>query len=408
MNRVPEFSPAAAPLAALYLLGYLFIALPLLDMLTGYLVLGGHITEGSVGSPSQLGRLLAILALIFWIRKMHQWLTLTLVVAYGVAVEAVSAIYHSNTSGFLYGMVVVYKLAYPIILLFFLQQFMLDRGRVQLLNKFFATSLIIISVSLFLAAIFGFGYKTYGSGSGVKGYFSSGNTLGLYLGFGSLYLATSKRYGLTEIGNLSLWFLTLSVLLVGTKTAFIFAATTTAVLIANVRRKSIMIPALCLGMIGVLSVTWQSLIKAFDVVLWRLDRSESFISFLGSGRIDYVFQAFSSFLKQDVGIFRLAFGAGGYVSFRPYDTTMPFDALETDLFDLFFMYGSVALLAYIAVLSVAAFRLKGRLQLMGAFILLAGHSIIAGHTLYSGLMSACLSMCVALSSYHYRMNAKND
>lgn len=406
MIKMQQQNTNSPPLYALCLLGYLFIALPLFDMSTGYLVLGGHLEAASIGSPSQAGRLIAMAALTFSLRRAQQWIALSIVLTYGVIVEATSAIQHSDPGIFMYGVVVIYKLAYPLAVLFFFQDFLVNKSRVQTLNRFFTASMLIIAANLYCAAFLGIGYTTYENGAGVKGFFASGNTIGLYLGFGSLYLAASKRYCLAEISNFTLWFLTFGTLLVGTKTAFIFAAITTIVLILNVRNRALMAPMLSLFGIGVLALAWQSILAAFDVVLWRLGRAESLVGFLGSGRINYVNNAFSSFMEQDVGFFRFFFGSGGHISFRDYGTKMSFDTLETDFFDLFFMYGSIACLAYIILLSVTARRLRSRAQLLLAFLLLAGHSILMGHTLFSGLMSVCLSMCGAISTYQHKLSAK--
>ncbi|EGR2107518.1 hypothetical protein DYF88_18965, partial [Vibrio cholerae] len=79
------------------LLWYLFIILPLFDMLNGYLVVNGAIDEGGVASPSQLARIVAVILLLItmYVDKINITIPI-LISSYILLVETFSGLFHHS------------------------------------------------------------------------------------------------------------------------------------------------------------------------------------------------------------------------------------------------------------------------------------------------------------------------
>ena len=91
---------------------WVFLCVPLFDMLNGFLIVRGHLPEVGLLSPSQLGRIIAscILFCIVYKNKLSwKWLYFFFL---GAAVESISGFRFGDEFSVVFGYMTVYRLAY--------------------------------------------------------------------------------------------------------------------------------------------------------------------------------------------------------------------------------------------------------------------------------------------------------
>tara|TARA_R110002050_G_scaffold79368_5_gene169687 strand:- start:5 stop:1228 length:1224 start_codon:yes stop_codon:yes gene_type:complete len=381
------------------LLFSVFILLPFFDAINGYLVIKGIISAAGVSSPSQLGRLMVsfLLAYLIISKKLAAWPIFLFV--YLFTVEVFSGLFHLNQYGFTYGVISAYKLGYLILLTMILIHYSKTTEGMLQLGKLVKYNLIIIATMLCFSTVTGIGNNTYAMGFGTKSFFASGNGLGLYLGVGVLFLIGLRECKLVSISHKMLFFLIFSIILIGTKTALLLCiANVIVVILLSKYRMSIIILSALLLTIYLPQIIEQFSIM-FVIILKRFDVAENIVMFLGSGRIQYVVDAFEVFLKNDPSTFRFLFGMGAFTSFQNSLTVTEFDTLETDLFDLFFMYGLLSVLFFLSTIGFVLFQLRKYKILFLGMLLLSLHSIMAGHVLFNGMSSVCFALFICVSNY---------
>lgn len=379
---------------------YVVIILTLFDMLNGYMVIGKVIPENGLASPSQIGRSLAILGLltfVFYKRLSAKWV---FVLIYLFFIEICAAFIHFNDIGFIFGLVNVSKLVYLSIVYLVIMDYIYKDylSAMSFLGKIIKWNLVIISFSLMFSTVTGLGNSTYGYGFGTKSFFASGNGLGVYLGVMTLVSIFFKKAKLYEEIDLKVLLLvSLSIALIGSKAALIFSVICilNVIWISNYRMLGVAaIALLCIfGSYYLMEVF--SLI--FDVVARRYDNSSSLVAFLGSGRHDYVINAFSELFSQSDAMFRFIFGGGAFLSFQSPSLLSGYDTLETDVFDVLFMYGFFGMLLLLLIYSYILFRLRKSRILFTAALLCILHSVLAGHVIFNGMSSFCVVILLILS-----------
>ncbi|UUO23047.1 hypothetical protein FGD67_07420 [Colwellia sp. M166] len=391
-----------------FLLFLVFIVLPIFDSINGYLVAKGLIAPAGLASPSQLGRLAVSSLLIYILATKKLSIPPVFFLIYLLTVEVFSGLYHQSQYGFTYGVISAYKIGYLIFLTVLLKHYSKSPQGMGQLVVFLKYNLIIIATMLYFSTITGIGNSTYGFGFGTKSFFASGNGLGLYLGVGSLFLIGARHYKLTGFSQKTLLYIVLSIALIGSKTALILCAFNLLCIIVLSKYRASFIIVLSALVFIFLPAIIDTLSVLFDVILNRLTNSDNLILYLGSGRIDYVVDAFGLFLQEDPNPFRLLFGMGAYTSFQDPLFVREFDTLETDLFDLLFMYGLFAVIAYLAVIGVVLFKLRNYKVLFLGMLLLSLHSIIAGHVLFNGMSSVCFALFICVASFLSNKRTLND
>ena len=381
--------------------------MPLVDAFNGYLLMTGGILQAGVFSPSQIARsIILMLLLVLHFQKNVSFGSL-LIIFWLLLVEVISAISHQNLYGLSYGAIVVSKIIFFILLIYTFRAYCSDLKSMNELVKWFKYSVFIVSFFICFSAITGLGENTYTQGFATKSYFASGNGLGVFLGAGILFLLGMKKEGFLRISNLFLLFLISSLLLVGTKTAFILASISMLVLVLLSRYRVLVGPLLIVCFAFFFDDILASLNVIFDVILMRLALADNFVSFLGSGRIDYVLNAFVVYFDNDPGIFRVLFGMGAFVSFRDPAGVILFDTLESDFFDLFFMYGVLSSIVMLGVIMLTLRRLKGNYILFSGFLLFSLHSLLFGHVLFNGMVSVCFALYIHASKFLFMQREVN-
>lgn len=378
-------------------LGVLFCVLPFLDMINGYLVLNNAFAEGGLFSISQVSRSVIVVLLVTFAIKRQLSLAWVWVILIGGLLECLYFLLHQSFDAYLFGMVLVYRLLFLSVLIIVLSKIYQESP--QLLFQFLKYNLAIISGSIVISALFDVGFSTYKWGSGTKGFFASGNGLGLYLGILTLVLMSLSYYTLHShfrIGALYILLSCSAMLFVGTKTSFVLLLTVIVFYIFLSRYRALLILMLVFALVFGFGFIVEALSLSFDVVISRFRNSDSFLTFLVSGRNNYVCNAFDQFYSSSPSLFRYFFGAGSFVSFQDPASAIYFDTLETDIFDIFFMYGFFGLLIYIIFIVYGAYRLRSAWYLLVIWLLLVVHSILAGHIFFNAMSLTLVALIVAL------------
>jgi len=377
----------------------LFLILPFFDMVNGFLVVGGYLPEGGLASPSQLGRLLAtmILFLICIFKKLNTvWIFL---LYYLIGIETFYGLQHLQTYGVMYGIMSAYKIVYIVLTCIVLKFYLKNQRDYQLLGKFLKWNLYLISGSLLFSIFSGLGNSTYGHGFGTKGFFASGNGVGVYMGVMTLIMFAFKKYKIYEnVSTVALVVFALSTGVIGSKTAMLLSLICLLCLMWFSRYRSVWLGLGVVGFILILPKVYELFNVVFDVVVKRYEASESLIMFLGSGRIGYVEGALNIFLAQSDVNLRLLFGSGAFVSYQVPENAI-FDTLETDLFDVLFMYGIVGVSFFLTIFIYILFSLRHHFIFLLAATLLFCHSIIAGHVIFNGMSSFAIVVLFLISTF---------
>jgi hypothetical protein len=374
---------------------WVFLCLPLFDMLNGFLIVRGYLSEVGFLSPSKLGRVIASLILfcIVYKNKLNwKWLYFFFI---GVVVESFLGIRFGDEFSVVFGYMTVYRLAY-VWLLFTVLKFY-AKNDILILGRFLKYNVVLISFSIIVAHFTGWGNSTYGSGFGTKGFFASGNGLGIYIGSAILILMCMRHYRIYTDFSVWLGLLgLLSVLLIGSKTALLLAVL--IILFGVWFSKYRMIYILLLTAFIVLFLPNIIIIArvAFDVIIKRYQNSDSLIAFLTSERLYFVQDAFSSLTVQGFDLLRFLIGGGSYVSFQRPDELVKYDMLEMDIADMFFMYGALGLLFYLVFFIRGATIFKGTVFIMYVWLIIFSHSVLAGHVVLNGMNVTLLSYLLAV------------
>lgn len=385
-----------------------FVLLPFFDAINGFLVVKGVIASAGIASPSQLGRLLVSMLLVYLLAVKKLSVLPMLIFMYLLVVEVFSGLVHQSQYGFSYGVISAYKLGYLVLLTIILKHYTKTTEGFLQLTVFVKYNLIIIAALLYFSTVTGIGNSTYGFGFGTKSFFASGNGLGLYLGVGTLILVGLKHYKLMAISQRTLLFLVFSIALIGSKTALVLCVFNLICLVLLSKYRVFFITLLIVVITLFLPKLIEMFNLVFDVILKRLANTDNILLYLGSGRIDYVTNAYSVFLQSEPSPLRYLFGMGTFTSFQNPLFVKEFDTLETDLFDLFFMYGLVSVVVFVSLIGIVLFNLRKYKLFFGGMLLLSLHSIIAGHVLFNGMSSVTFALFICISSYLSNKRSLND
>ncbi len=394
-------SPPISNTAGLHLrmqnvvLGYLFLILPLFDMLSGFMIGQGYLDAGAFASPSQIGRFIGIVLLFASTAKQRYSSYIVMGFVFLGLFELFGYFRHSNMPAIIVGYTNIIRFAYMYLaFVAFAHYFVKDR---QSVIRFLKYNVVFVCLSVIFASFTGLANSTYGWGSGTKGFFASGNGLGIYIGVATLILVAMKRYRVyTDINLLVFGLSSFTLVLLGTKTSFLMFVLVVFGGFWSGRFKLVVIPVVLLGALEFFDRISEELITRFDIVILRYKSSSSLIDYVLSGRNGYVERAWADFVAQNPDVLRWLFGGGAFLSYQNPQLVRSFDTLESDVFDVFFMYGLLGLTIYLAglIFSVRAFWRSPWMLLPVA--LLWGHSFFAGHVVFNGLGATLLVFFLAM------------
>jgi hypothetical protein len=384
----------------------IFYISPFIDTITGYFLKIGIMSEAALFSPSQLFKFsLFGMSFIYYFSKCKrgEGYTYLLLFLLSLFYESLLGIIFSSKLTYVFiGYANILKIFY-LLMLYLLLRKLLD-GKYytidDLLDYIIKNGMICVFLLIF-TTIIGINLTTYGEGTfGSKGLFPSGNGLGVYLGGVSL-ISLIKLNKMRSFNNfISSAALIIGVLLIGSKTSIIF------LLIDFFFISRYILKYTSLFFIPILIIVVMKYLDFFriiyDVILFRYERSKSLFSFFASMRDNYVVNAFNEYEINGLFAIRIFTGLGAFISFRkPSHKILPYDTLETDFFDIFFMYGAIGLFFYLAIIGIILFKAyKCRYPgvLLFSFAVL-GHSLIAGHCLFNAMSGVLIVFAIILGEY---------
>jgi hypothetical protein len=382
------------------------VLLPFFDNLSGALFKLGLIGDGSIGSPSQLGRLLALGLLVYLLARYSSANVKRIAFAcalYIVLIEIGTALIHWQISAFLFGIVFSFKLLFC----FFCALFLIDAVNSGLLSRKDIEVWLIrygtIVAFLVLAAYFsGFHIANYSKGIATRGLFISGNGLGVVMGCTTLVLIHQlQRINLIKIVHIVLLLATTG--LIGTKGSLLFSFISLLYLSLKMFRlapftsfsfMALFSYYLLLPILDVFSLIFENIIYKFNNIdnKWVL---------LASSRDQFIFNAFNDISWDGFNSLRFIFGGGAFFAYKELgdsvDSLRKF--LENDLFELFFMYGIVSVFFYLSLYFYVCY--KALIHKRVFFFILVSlcfmHSITVGHVVFNGTSSLILGLTMALA-----------
>lgn len=385
-----QHSSKKISLKKVFLWGLFFIA-PFVDAINGYLVLSGITSEGFIGSPSQLLRGVLFIWAVNYVPRKYSPI-LYFFVVYFLVIEISSFFYYIHLRGAIIALVTIYKLIYPIAIFLALKG-LLNSGFItfEKLKIYFFKSAFLYALGIVLPFLLGIGYPTYiGGGFGTKGFFASGNGTGMFLGIISLFCYHEKIYKLSKLYFFMYLIIVLGVFFIATKATAIFLLLLTLLFFLQ-------LPNMIKGLVAILilaflynsyDILMDNINVMFDVIMYRYENSPNFMTFILSGRNNMVSDAFEQFDTGGLYFLRPIFGSGTFLSFQnPSGNSQIFDMLETDIVDVFFMFGVIGVLIYLHIfLKPVYFFFLNRLWVpLLLFIAVFFHSLLAGHVIFNGM-----------------------
>lgn len=382
-----------------------FYLVPFFDSLTGFFIKFHIMGEASLGSPSQIIKfVLWILFFTGFVKHGNRKEILSfvfLILFYSIFESVVAICCNSSLYAFLYGLLNIFKISYLWLFYLFFNQLIKNKYLTieVLLNLFKVNGLICVTL-IFITTVLHINLSTYETGNfGSKGLFPSGNGISLYIGaisFLTLILA-KKQGGLKNY--LQALYMIVGSSIIGTKASIIFLILNLLYFCFCVIKHG---KILVLVLFVLLIIKNFSLFeKMFDVIIYRFKNKGNVFTFIMSSRDAFVKGAFEQFYTEGILSLRIFFGLGAFLSFRLPNTTEPFDTLENDVFDIFFMYGILGLVFYFSVILKTFFtflkskHLEWILFSSAVFV----YSIIAGHSVFNQTSGILLALCPLIAKY---------
>lgn len=389
------------------------LVLPVFDSMTGAFFKLKIMEEGGLATPSQLGRLL-ILGLLFFfvfssekISNLIKMRILYLTIFFLIA-ESFVAILHMGLIPYISGIVFFSKIIFCILVYVFFKSWVIEE--LVYYDLFFRLVIAYGAVVAFLlssAFISGFHISNYDSKFATRGLFVSGNGVGVTIGTCALlalyYSFITKQKTFYFLGA----FMIFSTVIIGTKTALLFALLS-FILFFIISFKFFPWLSIILSIliaIYVVPVVMDALSLVFENIINKFNKIENKAVLLSSSRDVFIYNAFNK-VDWDSGFsIRLLLGGGAYFAYEDlvFLSDVKRKALENDFFELFFSYGVVAACAYLTlgVATIINGALKGRYFLTLCFLLVFLHSVLAGHVLFNGTSSIILVFLLLLINANY-------
>lgn len=384
----------------------IFFINPLVDAITGYLVLSGTIAQGGLGSPSQLFRLFLSVLMLIQIRQPTHLIYVLLFIFYLVALELFNFLFHGDVSGLSVGITYSYKTAFGLLMYYVIDKYIKEKLLpLQKIIDWIILSGVIYSLIVLISNIGGFSFGSYGDTLGSRGIFASANGLGIYVGICSLLVI--YRYHNQPNKKCILYYVLMSYVMLGLMTRAAVGLFFIGLFLWFLRFPlKYKLPVLIVAGIMVW-ILWSPISKVIiastEMISYRYFTSDASLHSLFIGGRQYLFdRASAQFVTDGALWYRIVIGGGYFLSFRnPFNLDYSISSiLEADLWDVFYMFGIVGLLAYAGLffygLSFSGGKNGGANYILKiAWIMLFLHSALAGHVLQNG-MSVMILVCVLI------------
>jgi hypothetical protein len=365
--------------------------------------------EAALFSPSQLYKI--FLFFLFFnfcfssIRKDYGYVVVLSIIIFMLYESIIGIIFSSQINHILIGFLNIFKIFYLIIIYLSFKK-MIETKKISIddLIDYIIINGVICVILILTTKLMHIDMTTHRTGNfGSKGLFASGNGIGLYIG-GVSFLSLKKLRKNINIKNIVFAvLLVMCNLFIGTKASLVFFFINLWFVLFYILKKRPVLFILSVSAIGILFIKYIYVFDIFfDVVLFRYRRSENIFAFLASGRDNYVIDAFKEYYFQDILFLRIFTGLGAFISFRnPYNSNQFFDTLETDFFDVFFMYGIIGLFIFLSIyLNILYNSIKNKKNGIFIFSLsVLSYSLIAGHCLFNAMSGILIVYAAILSKY---------
>lgn len=274
--------------------------------------------------------------------------------------------------------------------------------------KIFTYNVYLMLVCMLVPYVLGLGYTIYSGGHGYKAFFYSNNELNvvLIILFYFCLFKVAEEFSLVNLVLLGGIFI--CVLMMSTKSSIIVCAVGVVIFLLKCLKKiDVRIKILAVAAVGCVAFLARDFIwSQIQSFMGRQSGlfnvySGDLLATITSGRMYYIEEALSEFVKRDFPIFHVLFG-NGFIS----------DVLtEMDFVDIFFYLGFVGVFAIIIGLlwiyykSIPQFkRDKNGVRHIG-FLLIMAFSFIAGHVLFMAT-SGCYFVlyCCFIMTYNSEMD----
>ena len=392
---------------------YCIFLLPFFDSLTGAFFKLGVMSEGALGSPSQLARLIALLFLIGFIfnskfgNKIKK--NIFYLSVYFLLIEVIAASIHQGLKPFLFGVVFFSKILFCILVYIFLSNWV--KKDLISYDVFFRLVIIygvILSILLLASFLSGFHISNYGSKFATRGLFASGNGIGITIGVSALL---SLYYSYISGKNLYFFLgllMIISTAVIGTKAAFLFLVLASLYLTYVSYKKypltSIVISILIA--IFIVPILIEVLEMIFENIISKFNKIDNKAVLLASSRDVFIRDAFDKLSVDGFSSLKVLFGGGAFYAYESLllSSELKRKFLENDLFELYFCYGVLPAVGYLCFITTAIIKgiYKRRYFLSFCLLMIFLHSILAGHVIFNGTSSIMLVFVLLLvkSSFH--------
>ena len=299
---------------------------------------------------------------------------------------------HQSLAGYVMGLVFSYKLLLPFYIYYGLNKAINVLGfSKDDFYKIFVFTAIVYIAYFHLGNIVLFKSGKIDSIFRTTGLFSSGNGLGVLFGVFSIILLHLKnvKQELDWRYNFLYFNLLLVLILLSTKASIVFLILNFLVLFLRLKRsKKVRLSGLMAIALYYFGDTLKLFFEtAFELIIFRYTHRTSLTSFLLGGRENYFDDAWANMESWSYFFLRLLFGGGSFLSFELSDSySMRYKMLESDVSDIFFMYGLLGLSALLLFIrwSFKGLRSGDNVLVLGLFVFYM-HSFLAGHTLFNGM-----------------------
>lgn len=412
---------------------------PVLDIVSGLYI--QFVTKGDVYSsesiapitPSLVIRMFVLLVMVSYILIIKDWKTVKIVIPMGIAwaLSIVSEFITFKSVSIFIDIQYFAKFIYNIAV-FFVYCHIMDRSKlskeevIEKIHKYIMFSLFLLTVVIVIPYIFGAGHYTYADRygyRGFRGFYYSGNditgALMILFPIGSSYYLSMKNRNIFEKYNifcaLTLAMTLLSMIMVGTKTAFIAIFVTIFFIVLYTvieffkNNKKILIKVAFVTVVFLLLYSFISLcativngtgmgktltdtLKAFEYA-----KNESTEALLFNGRMNKLIPTFRDF--RDGGLLTWIFGVG---------RGSQVETIEMDLCETLFYYGAFGFVTMLwvyfkeGVLFIIRFVKNFDILGLGAFVslgLCVGYLVIAGHVLFTVTSGFYFAVILSYAKY---------
>lgn len=397
-----------------WVIAFLFAVMPLVDSVNGFLIKGGTESLLSIGI---LYRLLIVVVLgiasIYACSK-TTILFISLFIGYMLIAILIHSLTNLSSGNITTEIRDALQWAYcPMVTLM-----LVDMKRGKLVSKNFVEKTIPVMSWIMVATILlpfaaGLGYSTYASSEGLVGYkafyyATNGVTLLAIVtfSFSLMRLILTKNKS-----NIILLILSgACLLLIGTKSSLLMLLVSVALVFYAAEKGRVMqtlkraIPLLII-MVVILVLAIRYNPEFFNPIINRtvyfFNTSDSFASFITSGRVDRVPLIFDRMTSND-SIIPILFGIGSYSSL--------FNWCEMDFLDIFFEFGvlGLAMLLAFSIWSIKVILKNGvsYFSLISLFILI--YAAVVGHVFTNSMSSMVFSLCILGSTISNRSHSLED